>query len=71
MSYPPLSDRFMLKPRLKIMVDILFVITNIQKSQKKDDGRTTTEFLSWYFYFSPRESEEVFSAGACDLSNPS
>ena len=35
MIYLPLSDRLCSKPRLKIMVGILFVITNTQKSQKK------------------------------------
>ena len=36
MSDPPLSDRLCSKPRLKIMVGLLFVITNTQKSQMSD-----------------------------------
>ena len=38
-----------LKPRLKIMAGILFVITNIQKSQKKDDARIQSRTLTEFY----------------------
>ena len=56
MSYPPLSDRFMLKKHASKKHDRLLVsIITSRKSQKKP--MVASIAAPWHFYFSPRESE--------------
>ena len=47
MSYPPLSDRFMLKSTPQKREWLLISITTHQESQKNDDGRIHSRTQTW------------------------